>query len=132
MTGKLANKVAVVTGGRWDRSRFAGSIASIKGLPSFSVYNASKPAVRSFARSWIADLKGRAIRINVLSPGHVETPGPVRPDVGGAESGDPLLWSHWAGSGRPTMWAKLRCSSLPTTALTSCIELFVDHGVAQI
>jgi NAD(P)-dependent dehydrogenase (short-subunit alcohol dehydrogenase family) len=64
-----------------------GSIASIKGFPSVSVYNASKAAVRSFARSWIADLKGRAIRIKVLSPGHVETPGPVRPDVGGAESG---------------------------------------------
>jgi NAD(P)-dependent dehydrogenase (short-subunit alcohol dehydrogenase family) len=68
MTGKLANKVALVTGGRWDRSRLTGSIASIKGFPSFSVYNASKAAVRSFARSWIADLKGRAIRINVLSP----------------------------------------------------------------
>jgi NAD(P)-dependent dehydrogenase (short-subunit alcohol dehydrogenase family) len=52
-----------------------GSIASIKGFPSFSVYNASKAAVRSFARSWIADLKGSGIRINVLSPGHVETPG---------------------------------------------------------
>jgi NAD(P)-dependent dehydrogenase (short-subunit alcohol dehydrogenase family) len=52
-----------------------GSIASIKGFPSLSVYNASKAAVRSFARSWIADLKGRGIRINVLSPGHVETPG---------------------------------------------------------
>ena len=52
-----------------------GSIASIKGSPSLSVYNASKAAVRSFARSWIADLKGRDIRINVLSPGHVATPG---------------------------------------------------------
>jgi NAD(P)-dependent dehydrogenase (short-subunit alcohol dehydrogenase family) len=52
-----------------------GSIASIKGFQSISVYNASKAAVRSFARSWIADLKGRGIRINVLSPGHVETPG---------------------------------------------------------
>ena len=51
MTGKLANKVALVTGGRWDRSRLTGSIASIKGIPSFSVYNASKAAVRSFARS---------------------------------------------------------------------------------
>jgi len=87
MTGKLANKIALVTGGRWDRSRLTGSIASIKGFPSFSVYNASKAAVRSFARSWIADLNGRAIRINVLSPGHVETPGPLRPDVGGAENG---------------------------------------------
>jgi NAD(P)-dependent dehydrogenase (short-subunit alcohol dehydrogenase family) len=52
-----------------------GSIASIKGFPSLSVYNASKAAVRSFARSWIADLKGRDIRINVLSPEHVATPG---------------------------------------------------------
>jgi NAD(P)-dependent dehydrogenase (short-subunit alcohol dehydrogenase family) len=53
-----------------------GSIASIKGFPSFSVYNASKAAVRSFACSWIAELKGRGIRVNVLSPGHVETPSP--------------------------------------------------------
>jgi NAD(P)-dependent dehydrogenase (short-subunit alcohol dehydrogenase family) len=52
-----------------------GSIASIKGFESFSVYNASKAAVRSFARSWIVDLKGRGIRINVLSPGHIDTPG---------------------------------------------------------
>ena len=52
-----------------------GSIASIKGFEAFSVYNASKAAVRSFARSWINDLKGRGIRINVLSPGHIETPG---------------------------------------------------------
>ncbi len=51
-----------------------GSIASIKGYPSFSVYDATKAAVRSFARGWILDLKGRDIRINVLSPGHIETP----------------------------------------------------------
>ncbi|HLZ64684.1 MAG TPA: glucose 1-dehydrogenase [Aliidongia sp.] len=52
-----------------------GSIASSMGIPSFSVYNATKAAVRSFARSWILDLKGRGIRVNVLSPGHTETPG---------------------------------------------------------
>jgi NAD(P)-dependent dehydrogenase (short-subunit alcohol dehydrogenase family) len=52
-----------------------GSIASGKGIPSFSVYNATKAAVRSFARSWILDLKGRGIRVNVLSPGHTVTPG---------------------------------------------------------
>src|SRR4029077_18650997 len=52
-----------------------GSIASIKGFEAFSVYNATKAAVRSFARSWINDLKGRGIRVNVLSPGHIETPG---------------------------------------------------------
>jgi NAD(P)-dependent dehydrogenase (short-subunit alcohol dehydrogenase family) len=52
-----------------------GSIASMKGMPSFSVYDATKAAVRSFARGWIVDLKGRDIRINVLSPGHTATPG---------------------------------------------------------
>src|SRR6266403_1840892 len=52
-----------------------GSIASSIGIPSFSVYNATKAAVRSFARSWILDLKGRGIRVHVLSPGHIDTPG---------------------------------------------------------
>ena len=52
-----------------------GSIASSIGIPSFSVYNATKAAVRSFARSWILDLKGSGVRVNVLSPGHIATPG---------------------------------------------------------
>ncbi|HEV3420188.1 MAG TPA: SDR family NAD(P)-dependent oxidoreductase, partial [Candidatus Acidoferrum sp.] len=52
-----------------------GSIASIKGFEAFSVYDATKAAVRSFARGWIVDLKGRGIRVNVLSPGHIDTPG---------------------------------------------------------
>jgi NAD(P)-dependent dehydrogenase (short-subunit alcohol dehydrogenase family) len=47
-----------------------GSIASSFGTPSMSVYSATKAAVRSFARSWILDLKDRGIRVNVLSPGH--------------------------------------------------------------
>jgi NAD(P)-dependent dehydrogenase (short-subunit alcohol dehydrogenase family) len=52
-----------------------GSIASSFGIPSMSVYSASKADVRSFARSWILDLKERGVRINVLSPGHTATPG---------------------------------------------------------
>ncbi|HEX8272466.1 MAG TPA: SDR family oxidoreductase [Longimicrobiaceae bacterium] len=51
------------------------STAGSKGTPGFSVYSASKAAVRNFARSWILDLGDRGIRINVLSPGPVETPG---------------------------------------------------------
>src|SRR5271155_2375673 len=51
-----------------------GSIASIKGFPNFTVYNATKAAIRSFARSWTTDLKGRNIRVNVLSPGPIDTP----------------------------------------------------------
>jgi NAD(P)-dependent dehydrogenase (short-subunit alcohol dehydrogenase family) len=54
-----------------------GSSTSIKGAPAFSVYAATKAAVRSFARSWILDLKEQQIRVNVLSPGPTETPGLV-------------------------------------------------------
>ena len=50
-----------------------GSVAGSKGLPGQSLYNASKAAVRSFARSWTNDLKERGIRVNVVSPGGTET-----------------------------------------------------------
>ena len=50
-----------------------GSIASVKGFPAFGVYNASKAAVRSFARTWTVELKARKIRVNVLSPGTIDT-----------------------------------------------------------
>ena len=51
-----------------------GSIADIKGFPAMSVYSATKAAVRSFARTWTNDLRERRIRVNVLSPGHIDTP----------------------------------------------------------
>ena len=50
-----------------------GSVASVKGFPGFGVYAASKAALRSFARTWVNELKGRHIRVNVLSPGQVDT-----------------------------------------------------------
>jgi len=49
------------------------SIAASVGYPSSSLYSASKAAVRSFARSWTADLKDRGIRVNAISPGPTET-----------------------------------------------------------
>ena len=51
------------------------STNSIKGTPAFSVYSASKAAVRNFVRSWILDVKDRGIRINAISPGPILTPG---------------------------------------------------------
>ncbi|RYG69066.1 SDR family oxidoreductase [bacterium] len=51
------------------------SIVSIKATPAFSVYSATKAAVRAFARNWTLDLKGRGIRVNVVSPGPIQTPG---------------------------------------------------------
>lgn len=52
-----------------------GSTTSVTGLPGASIYGATKAAVRNLARSWIIELKGRGIRINVLSPGPTRTPG---------------------------------------------------------
>src|SRR6476619_1330273 len=51
------------------------SIVGSKGLPSNSVYSATKAAVRSFARTWTTDLKDRRIRVNAVSPGSIDTPG---------------------------------------------------------
>jgi NAD(P)-dependent dehydrogenase (short-subunit alcohol dehydrogenase family) len=51
-----------------------GSNASVKGFPGFGVYAASKAALRSFARTWLNELKGRKIRVNLLVPGQVATP----------------------------------------------------------
>jgi NAD(P)-dependent dehydrogenase (short-subunit alcohol dehydrogenase family) len=51
-----------------------GSITSVQGVPAFGVYAATKAALRSFARTWASDLKGRDIRVNVVAPGVVVTP----------------------------------------------------------
>lgn len=51
-----------------------GSIASVRGYPFWSVYAASKAVLRAYARVWLAELKDRRIRVNVLTPGQVDTP----------------------------------------------------------
>ena len=50
------------------------SIAASKGIDASSVYSATKAAIRSFARTWTADLKQRKIRVNAISPGRIDTP----------------------------------------------------------
>ena len=52
-----------------------GSTAATKGAPAFSVYAASKAAIRSFARGWVVELSSRQIRVNVVVPGPTATPG---------------------------------------------------------
>lgn len=109
-----------------------GSVASIKGLPAFSVYNATKAAVRSFARSWIVDLKGRAIRINVLSPGNTQTPGLsglVDKSVRDAMKENVPL----GRLGTPDDLAKAAVFlASDDSSYVTGIELFVDGGLAQI
>lgn len=108
-----------------------GSIASIKGFQSFSVYDATKAAIRSFARGWILDLKGRDVRINVLSPGHVETPGlSVLMNEDTRSSLIPHIPLNRLGTPDDIAGAAVFLASDDSNYVTG-VELFVDGGVAQ-
>jgi NAD(P)-dependent dehydrogenase (short-subunit alcohol dehydrogenase family) len=109
-----------------------GSIGSIKGFPSLSVYNASKAAVRSFARSWIVDLKGRDIRINVLSPGTTATPG-LSHLMTDEDKTSVIATVPLGRLGMPDDLAKAAVFlASDDSAYVTGIELFVDGGAAQI
>ena len=113
------------------------SIVSIKGMAAFSVYSATKAAVRSFARSWTTDLKDRKIRVNVVSPGPIETPGVA----GLVETGEQRqgLYAQLASMvplgrmGQPDEIAKAAVFLASDDAsYVAGIELFVDGGSAQV
>jgi NAD(P)-dependent dehydrogenase (short-subunit alcohol dehydrogenase family) len=108
-----------------------GSIASIKGFPSFGVYSASKAAVRSFARTWLLELKDRGIRVNVLSPGPIDTPllDPVDPAI--KESFKSLIPRGKMGSSEEIATVALFLASSESSFVNG-IELFVDGGTAQV
>jgi NAD(P)-dependent dehydrogenase (short-subunit alcohol dehydrogenase family) len=109
-----------------------GSIATIKGFPSLSVYSASKAAVRSFARSWIADLRGRGIRINVMSPGTVETPG-LANLMTAEQKAEAAALVPLGRIGTPDDLGKAAVFlASDDSAYITGIELFVDGGAAQI
>ncbi|NYE62083.1 hypothetical protein FHW58_003290 [Duganella sp. 1224] len=115
-----------------------GSTAGSSGTEAFSVYAASKAAVRAFARNWILDLKGRGIRINTLSPGPTKTPGLVEL-VGNDPAQQQGLLDHLASQipmgrvGDPDEIAKAAVFLASDDAsFVNGIELFVDGGIAQI
>ena len=108
-----------------------GSVASIKGFPSFSVYDATKAAVRSFARGWILDLKGRDIRINVLSPGHIDTPG-LSELLSDEQKAEATSHVPLGRLGTPDDMGKAAVFlASDDSAYVNGIELFADGGVAQ-
>jgi NAD(P)-dependent dehydrogenase (short-subunit alcohol dehydrogenase family) len=108
-----------------------GSIASSKGFPGLSVYNASKAAVRSFARTWTSDLKARKIRVNVISPGTIDTgifvgvPNEVKDQF------VTLIPMGRIGQPHEIATAALFLASDDSSFITG-IELFVDGGTAQV
>jgi NAD(P)-dependent dehydrogenase (short-subunit alcohol dehydrogenase family) len=108
-----------------------GSIASVKGLPGFSVYNASKAAVRSFARTWTMDLKPRKIRVNVLSPGTIDTAVFVGVPKEVKDKFVELIPMGRIGEPREIATTALFLASDDSSFITG-IELFVDGGTAQV
>lgn len=108
-----------------------GSIASIKGFPGMSVYNASKAAVRSFARTWTNDLKDRNIRVNVLSPGSIDTGVFVGVPKEVKDQFVAQIPMGRIGESEEIATAALFLASSDSSFVTG-IELFVDGGTAQI
>jgi NAD(P)-dependent dehydrogenase (short-subunit alcohol dehydrogenase family) len=114
-----------------------GSTTGSMGTPAFSVYSATKAAIRNFARSWALDLKGAGIRVNVLSPGPTETPGLLN---GLARSGrqDAMIAGLIAqtpigrmGLPEETAAVALFLASDDSSFMTGS-EVFVDGGMAQV
>lgn len=114
-----------------------GSTTGSKGTAAFSVYSATKAAVRNFARSWSIDLKGSGIRVNVLSPGATSTPGLLELlDSTGFQAQALEDFSNQAPLGRVGLPEEIAAAALFLASDDSSYmtggEIFVDGGMAQI
>jgi NAD(P)-dependent dehydrogenase (short-subunit alcohol dehydrogenase family) len=113
------------------------SIVASKGLEAISVYSATKAAVRSFARCWTTDLRHRQIRVNVISPGPIETPiynkAGLTPEHAGKAKESLVAAVPLGRMGTPDEVANagLFLASDDSSYVTG-VELFVDGGMAQV
>lgn len=115
-----------------------GSMVSIKGFPAFGVYAATKAALRSFARTWSVDLKNRNIRVNVVAPGTIVTPG-YKSELGLTDeqikgfSAQAAAATPLGRTGTPDEIAKaVTFLASDDASYVNGVELFVDGGAAQI
>lgn len=114
-----------------------GSTSATTGIPAFSVYSATKAAVRNFARGWILDLAPRKIRVNVLVPGATSTPGwhglAPTPEVNQAMIGAVQASTPLGRLGDPDEAASAALFlASDDSSFVNGSELFVDGGSAQI
>jgi NAD(P)-dependent dehydrogenase (short-subunit alcohol dehydrogenase family) len=113
----------------------ASSVVGSKGLANRSVYSATKAALRSFARTWTTDLKGRRIRVNVVSPGATDTPGLRGLSQMSGEGLSDLYRDRvpLGRLGRPEDVAgAVSFLASDESSYISGTELFVDGGLAQV
>jgi NAD(P)-dependent dehydrogenase (short-subunit alcohol dehydrogenase family) len=112
------------------------SNASAGAAPAFSVYSASKAAVRNLARGWALDLKDRHIRVNALSPGPTHTAGLVGLVPEGGQQGLLDALAAEVPLGRVADPAEIAGAALflasPDAGFVNGIELFADGGQAQV
>lgn len=113
------------------------SVVSRKGVPAFSIYSATKAAVRSFARSWTLDLKDRHIRVNVVSPGPIDTPiyethGETKEETEQTKA----RFASFVPMGRMGTADEIAKAALflgsDDSSFVAGAELFVDGGMGQI
>lgn len=111
-----------------------GSGSGSKGFGALSVYSATKAAIRSFARTWTTDLKDRGIRVNVVSPGMVDTPAMRSYIERNAGVGDALKQMTPLGrlaEADEVAKAVLFLASSESSFVAG-VELFVDGGVLAV
>jgi NAD(P)-dependent dehydrogenase (short-subunit alcohol dehydrogenase family) len=122
--------------GRGGSIILAGSTAASTGGPAFSVYAASKAAVRSFAKDWIMDLRGTGIRVNVLSPGPTATPGIHGLVAEGEREQFVEMLASQVPLGRVGRPDEIAAAALflasDESSFVNGIELFADGGAAQV
>jgi NAD(P)-dependent dehydrogenase (short-subunit alcohol dehydrogenase family) len=109
-----------------------GSNASVKGFPGWGVYAASKAALRSFARTWLNELKGRKIRVNLLVPGAIATP--MQEEVltkEAKEMFESLIPRGKMGQSEKVATVALFLAS-DDSSFVNGAELFVDGGMTAI
>jgi NAD(P)-dependent dehydrogenase (short-subunit alcohol dehydrogenase family) len=109
-----------------------GSSGAMMGIPQFTLYSASKAAIRSFARTWAQDLRGTGIRVNVLSPGATLTEKAT--EIMGADGLDAIRATTPLGRiGDPTEIAAVAAflASDDSSFMTGS-EVSADGGVAQV